>query len=108
LEYPGIPYVVAISNQVFSRKEKRKSFRRLETVFATGTPINKGTPMMRTFDERNLGKRPPPFPHTPQKNLGRRVCVDRPGNFKDMSGKGTMTRTGGKNSLIQKLFEDLL
>jgi len=61
LEYPGIPYVVAISNQVFSRKEKRKSFRRLETVFATGTPINKGTPMMRTFDERNLGKRPPHF-----------------------------------------------
>ena len=33
--------------------------------------------MMRTFDKKNLGKRPPPFPHTPQKNLGRRVCVDR-------------------------------
>ena len=32
---------------------------------------------MRTFDKINLGKRPPPFPHTPQKNLGRRVCVDR-------------------------------
>jgi hypothetical protein len=33
--------------------------------------------MMRTFDKKNLGKTPPPFPHTPQKNLGRRVCVDR-------------------------------
>jgi hypothetical protein len=30
--------------------------------------------MMRTFDKKNLGKTPPPFPHTPQKNLGRRVC----------------------------------
>ncbi len=33
--------------------------------------------MMWTFDKKNLGKRPLPFPHTPQKNLGRRVCVDR-------------------------------
>jgi hypothetical protein len=43
----------------------------IKTVFASGSP------MMRTFDKKNLGKRPPPFPHTPQKNLGRRVCVDR-------------------------------
>ena len=35
--------------------------------------------MMRTFDKKNLGKTPPPFPHTPQKNLGRLVCVDRVG-----------------------------
>jgi hypothetical protein len=33
--------------------------------------------MMRTFDEKNLGKRPPPFSYTPSKNLGRRVYVDR-------------------------------
>jgi hypothetical protein len=43
----------------------------LKTVFITGSP------MMRTFDKKNLGKRPPPFPHTSWKNLGRRVCVDR-------------------------------
>ena len=42
----------------------------LKTVFAPES----GT--MRTFDKKNLGKTPPPFPHTPQKNLGRRVCVD--------------------------------
>ena len=80
------------------------------TVFATGSP------MMRTFDKKNLGKRPPPFPHTPWKNLGRRVCVDRPEHlccgasrdfflwdFKNMTGKGTNKKYGGKNSLIQKL-----
>jgi len=57
--------------------------------------------MMRTFDKKNLGKRPPPFPQTLQKNLGRRVCVDRVehiffgasrdfffSNFKNMTGKG--------------------
>jgi hypothetical protein len=33
--------------------------------------------MIWTFDKKNFGKRPPPFPHTPQKNLGRWVCVDR-------------------------------
>ena len=38
-----------------------------KTVFATESP------MMRTFDEKNLGKRPPPFAYTPSKNLGRRV-----------------------------------
>ena len=72
--------------------------------------------MMRTFDKKNLGKRPPPFPHTPWKNLGRRVCVDRAEHtfcgvsreffffdVKDMSGKGTITISGGKNSLIPKL-----
>ena len=86
----------------------------IKTVFAPGSPT------MWTFDEKNLGKRPPPFPHTPQKNLGRRVCVDRAEhtfcgvirdffflNFKNMSGKGTITISGGKNSLIQKLFEGL-
>jgi hypothetical protein len=53
-------------------KSKRKKYSEgLKTVFAPGS----GT--MRTFDKKNLGKRPPPFPHTPQKNLGRRVCVDR-------------------------------
>jgi hypothetical protein len=40
----------------------------LKTVFATGSPM---------IDKKNLGKRPPSFPHTPWKNLGRRVCVDR-------------------------------
>jgi hypothetical protein len=50
-------------------QKKRKS--QVKTVFATGSPI------MRTFDEKNLGKRPPPFSYTPSKNLGRRVCVDR-------------------------------
>jgi hypothetical protein len=72
--------------------------------------------MMRTFDKKNLGKRTPPFPHTPWKNLGRRVCVDRAEHifygasrefffwdFKNMTGKGTLTNSGGKNSLIQKL-----
>ena len=43
----------------------------LKTVFATESP------MIRTFDKKNLGKRPPPFSYTPSKNLGRRVCVDR-------------------------------
>jgi hypothetical protein len=82
----------------------------LKTVFATGSP------MMRTFDKKNLGKRPPPFPHAPWKNLGRLVCVDRAEHilcgssrefffwdFKNMTGKGTSTNLGGKNSLIQKL-----
>ena len=82
----------------------------IKTVFATGSP------MMRTFDEKNLGKRPPPFSYTPSKNLGRRVCVDRAEHtfcgvsreffffdFKDMSGKGTITISGGKNCLIPKL-----
>jgi hypothetical protein len=72
--------------------------------------------MMRTFDKKNLGKRPPPFPHAPWKNLGRLVCVDRAelifsgtsrvffwGDFKNMTEKGTLTNSGGKNSLIQKL-----
>jgi hypothetical protein len=36
--------------------------------------------MIRTFDEKNLGKRPPPFSYTPSKNLERRVCVDRAEN----------------------------
>ncbi len=45
----------------------------IETVFAPESG------MMRTFDKKNLGKTPPPFPHTPQKNLGRLVCVDRVG-----------------------------
>ena len=71
--------------------------------------------MMRTFDKKNLGKRPPPFSYTPSKNLGRRVCVDRAEHtfcgvsrdfffldFKNMSGKGTITISGGNNSLIQK------
>ncbi len=44
---------------------------------ATKTVFAPGSGMMWTFDEKNLGKRPPPFPHTPQKNLGSRVCVDR-------------------------------
>ncbi len=42
-----------------------------------GSPKNvfaRESGMMRTFDKKNLGKTPPPFPHTPQKNLGRRVC----------------------------------
>jgi hypothetical protein len=73
--------------------------------------------MMMIFDIKNLGKRPPPFSHTPSKNLGRRrVSVDRAEhtfcgvirkifffNFKDMIGKGTITISGGKNGLIQKL-----
>jgi hypothetical protein len=80
------------------------------SVFATESP------MMRTFDKKNLGKRPPPFSYTPLKNLGRRGCVDRVDHtfcvvsreffffdFKDMSGKGTITISGGKNSLIHKL-----
>jgi hypothetical protein len=71
---------------------------------------------MRTFDKKNLGKTPPPFPHTPQKNLGRRVCVDRVEHifcgasrefflleFKNMTGKGTITILGGNKSLIKKL-----
>jgi hypothetical protein len=41
------------------------------------TVFDPGSGMMWTLDKKNLGKRPPPFPHTPQKNLGRRVCVDR-------------------------------
>jgi hypothetical protein len=66
----------------------------LKTVFATGSP------MMRTFDKKKLGKRPPPFPHIPWKNLGRRVCVDSVehifydvnreffwGDFKNMTGR---------------------
>jgi hypothetical protein len=62
--------------------------------------------MMWTFDEKKLGKRPPPFAYTPSKNLGRWVYVDRAEHnffFKDMRGKGTITISGGKNSLIQKL-----
>ncbi len=71
------------------------------------------------MDTGTPGKRPPPFPHTPWKNLGRRVCVQHivltvwnthfPEsvvfffNFKDTNGKGTITNSGGKNSLIQKL-----
>ncbi len=68
------------------------------------------------FDKKNLGQRPPPFSYTPLKNLGRRVCVDRAehifygtsrefffGDFKNMTGKGTLTNSEGKNSLIQKL-----
>jgi hypothetical protein len=43
----------------------------IRTVFAPGSG------MMWTFDKKNLGKRPPPFAQTLQKNLGRRVCVDR-------------------------------
>jgi hypothetical protein len=68
--------------------------------------------MMWTFDKKNLGKRLPPFPLTPQKNLGRRVCVDRAEHifcgvirefffldFKNMTGKagkGTITNSGGQ------------
>ena len=83
---------------------------RIKTVFAPES----GT--MRTFDKKNLGKTPPPFPHTPQKNLGRRVCVDRVEHifcgasrefflfeFKNMTGKGTITILGGNKSLIKKL-----
>ena len=83
----------------------------LRTVFAPGSG------RMRTFDKINLGKRPPPFPHTPQKNLGRRVCVDCVEyiicgasrdffflfEFKNMTGKGTITILGGNKSLIKKL-----
>jgi hypothetical protein len=68
--------------------------------------------MMWTFDQKNLGKRPPPFPHAPWKNLGRLVCVDRGedifcgasrefffGDFKNMTGKGTSTNSGGQIEL---------
>ncbi len=73
--------------------------------------------MMRTFDKKNFGNRPPPFPHTPQKNLGRRVCVDHPEHtfcggsrdffflsFKNMSRKGTITSSGGKNYFNPQTF----
>jgi hypothetical protein len=39
----------------------------------TGTPktvFAPGSPMMRTFDKKNLDKRSPPFPHTPQRECG--------------------------------------
>ena len=55
---------------VRGKKNEGKEFA-IKTVFATESP------MMRTFDEKNLGKRPPPFAYTPSKNLGRRVFVDR-------------------------------
>jgi hypothetical protein len=73
----------------------------LKTVFAPESG------RMRTFDKKNLGKTPPPFPHTPQKNLGRRVCVDRVVHilfeFKNMTGKGTITILGDNKSVIKKL-----
>ena len=88
-------------------------------VCGTGTPKTVFAPesgMMWTFDKKNLGKTPPPFPHTLQKKLGRRVCVDRVEHifcgasrefflfeFKNMTGKGTITILGGNKSLIKKL-----
>ena len=57
--------------QNFSQKTKIEKKSLVKTVLATNSP------MMRTFDKKNLGKRPPPFSYTPPKTLGRWVCVDR-------------------------------
>jgi hypothetical protein len=62
---------IFFSRFFFNFFSKKLENIRFKTVFAPESG------MMRTFDKKNLGKTPPPFPHTPQKNLGRRVCVDR-------------------------------
>jgi hypothetical protein len=84
----------------------------VKTVFATGSP------MMRTFDGKKLNKRPPPF-FLYSFEKPRETCMCGPCgahtfcgvsreifffDFKDMSRKGAITISGGKNRCRSKIL----
>jgi hypothetical protein len=70
---------------------------------------------MRTVDKKTSAKDTPHSLILLRKTSGDGVCVDRVDHifcgvyrdfffyFKNMTGKGTITNSGGKNNLIQKL-----